>query len=197
MRKKLFARYHTFALRFFLISFFFAILGGYIVSFQKKLPRGSLETFKTKESDIPFAARSPVLPLPKALISKPVLRNDPGGLLEERKQVEQVGEKAKAEDALSVSLIINQNKYALAIPIKSSVYEAMKKAQDTTTFRFSGKEFSGMGFFVEEIDGVKNDYRGGRYWIYYVNDKKASVGISNYILNAGDTISWKYEVNEG
>ena len=30
-------------------------------------------------------------------------------------------------------------------------------------------------------------------WIYYVNGKEAAVGISNYKINPGDTVSWKYE----
>lgn len=63
-------------------------------------------------------------------------------------------------------------------------------------FTFSGKEYSGLGFFVEEINGVKNNTQEGRYWIYYINGKKAQVGISSYILKPNDIIMWKYEPDE-
>ena len=48
-----------------------------------------------------------------------------------------------------------------------------------------------MGSFVTGINNNKGS--PGKYWIYYVNDKKASVGVSNYILKEGDIINWKQE----
>src|SRR3989338_9106921 len=53
--------------------------------------------------------------------------------------------------------------------------------------------YIGMGKLIEEINGSKND--GNKYWIYYVNGKKAQVGVSNYKIKAGDVVSWKYEKN--
>ena len=71
-----------------------------------------------------------------------------------------------------------------------NVYDAMKSIDDSS-FSFKATNYSSLGYFVEEINGVKGT--PGKYWIYYVNGQKASVGISNYILKSGDIISWKQE----
>ena len=44
---------------------------------------------------------------------------------------------------------------------------------------------------IEEINKVKNG--GEKNWIYYVNGKKAEIGVSNYKIKEGDVVSWKYE----
>ena len=58
-------------------------------------------------------------------------------------------------------------------------------------FSFKTKEYPGLGYFVEEINGVGGGQ--GKYWIYYVNGKEASVGIKDYVVKEGDIISWKHE----
>ena len=68
----------------------------------------------------------------------------------------------------------------------------MTKLKSEGEVSFSGKEYSSMGFFVEEINGVKNDNLAGKYWIYYINGQSAQVGISNYIIKPNDLIEWKY-----
>jgi len=72
----------------------------------------------------------------------------------------------------------------------TSVYDFMTKLQTEGKIIFKEKNYPGMGKFIEEINGQKNDVKN---WIYYVNDKKANIGISNYQLNPGDVVSWKYE----
>ena len=44
-----------------------------------------------------------------------------------------------------------------------------------------------MGKLVEEINGLKNS--GEKNWIYYINGKKANIGVSNYKINKGDIVS--------
>ena len=58
-------------------------------------------------------------------------------------------------------------------------------------FTFNYKEYSGLGIFIDEINGVKGGQGG--YWIYYINNKEANVGVSNYILKDGDSVLWKQE----
>ncbi len=48
-----------------------------------------------------------------------------------------------------------------------------------------------MGEFITSINGVKNS--NTQSWIYYVNGVEAQVGVSNYKINTGDIVSWKYE----
>ena len=89
-----------------------------------------------------------------------------------------------------ITLEINDVKYESKISEPITVYNFMKKLQDEKKISFKDKTYTGMGEFVEEINGIKN---GEKNWIYYVNNKKAEVGISNYKINNGDIVSWKYE----
>ncbi len=88
------------------------------------------------------------------------------------------------------TLNVFDKSYSIKIEEGSSLYDAMKNIKDNT-FSFNGVEHSGLGYFVNEINGVTGG--SGKYWIYYVNDQEASVGVSNYILKDGDIISWKQE----
>ncbi len=90
-------------------------------------------------------------------------------------------------------LIIQSSDYSEIITATSTVYDMMSKLQSQDKFTFKTKEFAGLGQFVEEINGVKNDPQANKYWIYYINGKSAQVGISNYILKLNDLIEWKYE----
>lgn len=93
------------------------------------------------------------------------------------------------------TLTVNDEEYKLNIPENSTVYEMMQllTASSIKPFIFKTKEFTGLGHFVESINGVKNDGKTGKYWIYYINGESAQVGISNYIIQKEDKIEWKYE----
>lgn len=54
------------------------------------------------------------------------------------------------------------------------------------------KSFSGLGEYVESIDGVKPDSK--HFWSFYVNGKSSNVGASSYTTKSGDVIEWKLEV---
>ena len=97
------------------------------------------------------------------------------------------------EQFIPVILKIEETVYKIRVKPNSSVYDAMAKAQETLDLRFDGREFSGLGFLVEEINGVRQSPRTREYWIYYINDKKANIGISAYMLQKNDVILWKYE----
>jgi len=79
------------------------------------------------------------------------------------------------------------------IPGETSVYDFMDKLRSEGKINFTEKNYAGMGKFIETINGVKGnkDYN----WIYYVNEKKAEIGVSNYKIKTGDVVSWKYEEN--
>jgi len=98
--------------------------------------------------------------------------------------------------SVSAFLIVQDKSYELSILEGSSVYDVMVIARETTDFDFSGKKFSGLGFFVEEINGITGDTETEMYWTFYINDAKSNVGVSEYILNEGDVIEWKYEKSD-
>jgi hypothetical protein len=104
-------------------------------------------------------------------------------------------EKQNIEPRNPITLTIDGEKYYTEVLEGSTVYEMMQTltAMSVKSFSFTTKEFAGMGHFVESINGVKNDIKAGKYWIYYINGQSAQVGISNQKLNSNDIIEWKYE----
>lgn len=99
---------------------------------------------------------------------------------------EQIEEKIKAV------MLISGVKYEAEIKPGSSVYDLMDLLKMEKKINFSGKNYLGLGFFVEEINGLKNNPSGAN-WLYYVNGRLAPVGISGYVINNNDIIEWKYE----
>ena len=95
------------------------------------------------------------------------------------------------EEKIKAVMIISGIKYEAAIKPGSSAYEAMEVLKQENKINFSGKDYSGLGFFVEEVNGLKNN-PAGENWLYYVNGSLAPVGASNYIIKANDIIEWKY-----
>jgi hypothetical protein len=105
----------------------------------------------------------------------------------------QKGPKALSEKNVKVSLKVLNKTYDVNIKEGSTVYDAMNIAQSLVenNFSFKSKEYPSLGIFVGEINGKKGGEGG--YWIYSVNGEEANVGVSNYKVNNGDIISWKYE----
>jgi hypothetical protein len=95
--------------------------------------------------------------------------------------------------SIPISLEVENKNFKLEVPEKSTAHDLLNLARNKGLMSFSGKNFPGLGFFLEEINGVRNDNANKMYWIYYINSKKATEGISAYILKKGDIISWKYE----
>ncbi len=56
------------------------------------------------------------------------------------------------------------------------------------------KEYWGgyQSFFIKSINNIENG-NDGRYWQFYVNNKFADVGCSNYFLNDNDVVEWRFE----
>lgn len=97
------------------------------------------------------------------------------------------------DKTIKISLTFLDKKYETNVKDGSSVFEAMQKLEDDNPkeFNFKYTNYSSLGSFINEINGIKGT--PGKYWIYYVNNEKASVGASKYILKQGDIISWKQE----
>ena len=50
----------------------------------------------------------------------------------------------------------------------------------------------GMDHFIEEIDGVKNDFVNDRGWSFEVNGRRSNVPAERYLVKHGDWIKWSY-----
>ena len=112
-----------------------------------------------------------------------------------REKVSQPVSKAQPVQGVKISLNVLDNKYITETKEGSSLFEVMeeikKESVEGKIFDFKYKETSGLGNFITEINGNKGT--PGRYWIYYVNGKLGSVGVSNYIVKEGDIINWTQE----
>ena len=97
---------------------------------------------------------------------------------------------------IEATLTVEGKTYLVSLPEGSSAYDLMAKTQEISDFQFRGEEFPGLGFFIQEINSLEQSPRLGKYWIYYINGKKAEVGISVYTVNNHDIISWEYEDEE-
>jgi hypothetical protein len=102
--------------------------------------------------------------------------------------------KEKEIKLIKTTLEVPGLSYKVFVPEGSTVYDLMiATTKQYNNFSFNGREFSGLGFFVEEINGLSQDRKAGMYWIYYINGEKALVGISQYKLKENDVITWNYE----
>jgi Domain of unknown function (DUF4430) len=57
------------------------------------------------------------------------------------------------------------------------------------THKVETKDYGSMGQFVLSIDGIKPDSK--HFWDFFVNGKSSNIGVSSYVLKAGDKIEWK------
>ena len=95
--------------------------------------------------------------------------------------------------APNVTLSVAGTSYGVYAPVGATVLDAMRRLASTTGFAFTGHESSGLGLFVDSINGKKS--ADGSYWFLYVNGKSSDTGTSATTLKAGDTVEWRYEKN--
>lgn len=95
------------------------------------------------------------------------------------------------KDEIEINLSVGDSIYTAKIAEGSTAYDAMARFASTTAFNFKAKYYSGLGYFIEEIGGVKNS--DGAYWTLYINGVYSTVGASTYILKDKDSLTWKFE----
>jgi len=79
----------------------------------------------------------------------------------------------------------NVNKPGYQVAPSTNAFELLN-----TTHQVVAKDYgSGMGEFVQTIDGIAADSK--HFWQLFVNGKPSNLGASNYILKNGDKIEWK------
>jgi Domain of unknown function (DUF4430) len=70
---------------------------------------------------------------------------------------------------------------------RSTVFDALQIAVPVVT----AHKFA-MDHFVEEIDGVRNDFAGGCGWYFEVNGYRSNVPAERYLVKDRDWIKWMY-----
>lgn len=89
------------------------------------------------------------------------------------------------------TITVGETRYPITPRVGETLFEVMQSLSSTGSLEFAGREFPGLGFFVDSMNGRKN--MKGDYWVFYVNGTPASFGVSAITLHAGDLIEWKYE----
>lgn len=116
----------------------------------------------------------------------------PETALEDRDEI-----RSNTATATSVMVQIFKPQGSIICPVTAtssvSVHTIMQQAAEQCDFSYAGKDYPGLGFFVEQIDQVEQDKAQGLYWVYRVNGVKASLGVSQQTIAPGDTITWSYE----
>lgn len=115
---------------------------------------------------------------------------------EKTQETTQQTTKAAEEQQVEVRLVVNSPSgpftYDVNVPKNTSVETVMQKAKKKG-LTYETKKFGGMGTYIKTINGLSEDMRAQLFWIFSVNGKKGTVGISSYRIKAGDTISWSFE----
>lgn len=102
----------------------------------------------------------------------------------------------EGKEMISATLSIDGKSFTHQLPKGANVGALLVSAQSVGEISFQGKEYSGLGMLVVGINGKENNNdKNNLYWIYSVNGKKATVGVSQYVLSSGDVVSWSYEQN--
>lgn len=88
-----------------------------------------------------------------------------------------------------------QNEVPASAPAQYVSYKGQdgKNALDLlkASHKVEVKVYSGIGEFVDAIDGLKSDTK--HFWSFYVNGKQSTVGAGSYTTKTTDTIEWKFE----
>lgn len=90
---------------------------------------------------------------------------------------------------ISTTIIAGNETLHLELQAGMSLYDALVLAKENKDIVFSGKNYSGLGFFMTDIGSLHSG--NGKNLFYYINNQEASVGVSSYLLKDGDIIEWK------
>ena len=85
----------------------------------------------------------------------------------------------------------------VSVDIGSTMFELLQQVTSENDLEFDYKDYGGdLGALVESVNDFSSDVKGNRFWHYWVNNIYADIGASNYILESGDIIEWKYTLNQ-
>ncbi|XP_070571711.1 uncharacterized protein [Ptychodera flava] len=89
--------------------------------------------------------------------------------------------------------------YKTSIKPGTNVFDTMLQLEKENPDKFSFKYiyFQDLGNFITTINGLEQSHERSNYWMYYVNDVLAPVGVDLYKPDDGDKIAWKYEHYSG
>ncbi len=192
---KTFLKSHQLPITLFLVCILVALVSGILAFRHQDVPEVSRETLIIAD---PVALPEPPPASPDPVSGEPRIPAEPPP--ESVTLITAAATPAPPEtrtSTLPATLFIEEVPFGGDVLPGSTVYDLMRHIEQAGKAVFEFKNFGpGLGYRLESIDGKASDYRAKLYWIYYINGKKATVGISNYTLQPHDIITWKYEPEE-
>lgn len=199
MGQKTFSHHHRHHIRLFFAAIIIMIGSGGYLLYQKSTPQNKN---KTTDQSPPTTASTTLGN--KQVNLKPTVQLTPEKLPTEKKVDSEPAAPSTLQqtqsppplDGTHATMVIDGQTYPVFVVAYSSVYDALYKLNLDNKIKVEFKNYSGLGYFVDSINGKGSDKLHGKYWIYYINGVKAQTGISSYILKLNDVITWKYENQE-
>lgn len=177
---------------FFILTFLFLSSGAYLLLPDK--PRAETPKPTIKNLSWTNVATNTVIGKDKTVQKSILSPTSSKTIIEPKTDPSPTATNTQKQENFPLNIIVNINdqKYLVGLPDKSTAYDAMIKLQTEGKITLGLKEYSGMGYFIEEINGIKNNGQMNKYWIYYINGQSAKIGVSSYILKNNDLITWEY-----
>ena len=91
----------------------------------------------------------------------------------------------------NITIVAGEKTAEMSVISGTTFYDAIVKAEQEGLITFEGKNYPGLGFFVTDIGTLHSG--DGLDLLYYINGTEATVGVSLYIPEDGDTVLWKLE----
>ena len=73
----------------------------------------------------------------------------------------------------------------------STVFSLLEELSEKENFKIEFTVYSGMGVFVESINGLNNGTEN-KYWQYWVNEELSMTAADKKKVKSGDKIEWKF-----
>jgi len=125
-----------------------------------------------------FSPISEISPTPTS--TPPELQSTPPARITDQESREQQTVKPSGADSFTFTATAD-----------GTVLDAMNVLAAQGKLMFSGRDFAGLGFLVEEINGQQSS--DGYYWILRINGVLSEKGVSQAQLAIGDVAEWRYE----
>lgn len=120
----------------------------------------------------------------------------PEGGEDESNSLNPAAKTLREKRTITATITVQGKNYPLTISEYSTAYDLMISAKNQRLITLHATPYGDLGYMIDELNGLKNSSGEKKYWIYYINGKKATIGISSYVIHEGDIIEWKYEDSE-
>jgi hypothetical protein len=78
---------------------------------------------------------------------------------------------------------------------EQNLFDITQNTVEAYQWAFDYEDYGEMGILIKQI-GDNTNGQDNKYWQYEVNDKSPMLSVDNFIPQAGDVITWKFQESE-